>query len=138
MVGSKLLRRMFSGRRARKHLSAVDKTLGQKGKTTKLPSVDAQTLDAVDQVLSQETKKPEKRDSSKLKVLARFEWDPKNEKDLNGIRNTFGRLVSSHRIYRVTKNGKPGKQMKEFDNTVGAFMVCPPANQWEKLLENDL
>jgi hypothetical protein len=138
MVGSKLFRRMFSGRRVRKHLNNMDETLGKKGKATKLPSVDAQTLDVVDQVLSQETKKPEKKDSSKLKVLARFEWDPKNKKDLSEIRNTFDRLVSSHRVYRVTKNGKPGKQMKEFDNTVGAFMVCPPANQWEKLLSNDL
>lgn len=54
-------------------------------------------------------------------------WDPANTDEVKAARNTFEELVGKKKMlaFAVTKKGKQGEQVREFDPSVEALIITP-------------
>lgn len=67
-------------------------------------------------------------------TLAHFEWNKDDPKDVETMTKLFiHNRWKGQRFFAVTKTGKLGKQLTEFDGTLGKMVLKPKPTVWERI-----
>ena len=70
---------------------------------------------------------------NKMSVLGqqgdyKVKWNPNNQAEVDMAEKTFFELVSQKKFlaFKLHKNGKKGKQIREFDKDASGILMIPP------------
>jgi hypothetical protein len=68
------------------------------------------------------------------KHLITLEWDPKNERDVDGVYTAYRKFRTEKlTVYHADKKNRPTTQMTEFDPKAGRLVVGSQITRWDRI-----